>query len=211
MNAYHEMYLDDAMNVLGEAVDYAVNECGVSLDEFFTLFITTGYAAKFEVGVPSVVSGITGIELADRVLTASGKKETLPPPRKTYGRSPEYWVGWILAYFQWRLGRSFKTIFHYLPSEKIRQRYTTLHEASEEKCVDSFLNLIRTQHQPSRLQQQRKRCGLSQRELSEKAEINLRTLQQYETRAKNLEKASFQTVRRLARTLHCSDEDILEV
>ncbi len=210
MTAYDETYLDDAMNVLGEAVDYAVNECGISLEEFFDLFIMTGYAAQFEVGVPAVVSGMTGVELAGRVLNTSGLKNDSPSPRKAYGRSPEYWCGWILAYFQWRLNRSFKTIFHYLPSEKILQRYPTLHEASEEKCVDAFLRLMHTRRLPSRLQQQRKTCGLSQRELSERAEINLRTLQQYETRAKDLEKASFQTVRRLSRALHCSAEDILD-
>ncbi len=211
MTAYDETYLDDAMNILGEAVDYAVNECGISLDDFFNIFITTSYAAQFEAGVPNVVSGMTGIELVGRVLKASGLNVEVPPPRKNYGRSPEYWVGWILAYFQWRLNRSFKTIFHYLPPEKILRRYPSLHEASEERCADAFLNLMNAQRQPSRLQQQRKKCGLSQRELSEKAEINLRTLQQYETRAKDLEKASFQTVHRLAGALHCSNEDILEV
>ena len=35
MHAYDEQYLDDAMRNLGEAADYAVNACGISLQKFF--------------------------------------------------------------------------------------------------------------------------------------------------------------------------------
>ena len=40
MHAYDEQYLDDAMRNLGEAADYAVNACGISLQKFFDLFFT---------------------------------------------------------------------------------------------------------------------------------------------------------------------------
>ena len=39
--AYGESYLDDAMNNLGEAVDYAVHACNVSADDFMSSSILT--------------------------------------------------------------------------------------------------------------------------------------------------------------------------
>ena len=55
MSAYGIEYLDDAMRNLGEMTDYAVNACGMDLEDFWKLFLTTGYAEKFGEGVPRVV------------------------------------------------------------------------------------------------------------------------------------------------------------
>ena len=74
MSAYGIEYLDDAMRNLGEMTDYAVNACGMDLEDFWKLFLTTGYAEKFGEGVPRVVSGFSGTELAEEVLPKSGKK-----------------------------------------------------------------------------------------------------------------------------------------
>ena len=52
MRAYDEQYLDDAMRNLGEAADYAVNACNMTLQKFFDLFVTTGFATQFGNGVP---------------------------------------------------------------------------------------------------------------------------------------------------------------
>ena len=49
MSAYGIEYLDDAMRNLGEMTDYAVNACGMDLEDFWKLFLTTGYAEKFEI------------------------------------------------------------------------------------------------------------------------------------------------------------------
>ena len=65
MSAYGIEYLDDAMRNLGEMTDYAVNACGMDLEDFWKLFLTTGYAEKFGEGVPRVVSGFSGTELAE--------------------------------------------------------------------------------------------------------------------------------------------------
>ena len=46
MSAYGIEYLDDAMRNLGEMTDYAVNACGMDLEDFWKLFLTTGYAEK---------------------------------------------------------------------------------------------------------------------------------------------------------------------
>ena len=60
------------------------------------------------------------------------------------------------------------------------------------------------------MRQQRKKCGYSQRELAEKSGVNLRTLQQYELKTKDIGKASVRTVMALANVLGCRIEDLLE-
>ena len=54
----------------------------------------------------------------------------------------------------------------------------------------------------TKLQELRKNIGYSQRELAEKSGVNLRTLQQYELKAKDINKAAT-TLLALSKTLGC--------
>lgn len=210
IHAYDNQYLDDAMKCLGEAMDYAVNGCQMSMDSFLELFIGTGYAEQFEAGVPKYVSGVSGTELVMDVLTKSGMGMEFPQAQIDYDYSPEYWSGWILAYYQWYTGRSFKEILKHITMQEIEKLYPTLHEASEKKFVDTVNRMIRKKNPITRLQAQRKISGYSQRELAQKVGVNLRTLQQYEIRAKDINKAAGVTLLALAKVLGCRVEDLLE-
>ncbi len=210
IHAYDKLYLDDAMKNLGEAMDYAYNCCRIEMDSFIEMFIMSGYAEQFAAGNPKYVSGMSGTELVMDVLTKSGIVKTFPEPQIEYDYSPEYWCGWILAYYQWYTGRSFKEIRKHVAMSDIAKLYTTLHEASEMKFVDVINNMIAKKCMPTRLQAQRKIVGYSQRELSEKVGVNLRTLQQYETRAKDINKASAVTLLGLSKALGCRVEDLIE-
>jgi len=136
MHAYDERYVDDAMRNLGEAADYAVNVCNISLDKFFKLFVATGFASQFGNGVPRVVSGLSGTELVHEIILKSGIEREMPEQQTEYDCSADYWCGWIIAYYQWYTGRSFKDIFQYISAGEIEKLYPTLHEAAEEKFVD---------------------------------------------------------------------------
>lgn len=210
MRAYDEEYLDDAMKNLGEAMDYASNRCEVDMDEFMNLFIGTGYADQFAAGVPKYVSGLSGTELAMDVFLKAGDGEDFPEVLIEYDYSPQYWCGWILAYYQWYTGRSFKEIQKYISMRDIEKLYPTLHEAHENKFVDVVNHMIQKKNLPTRLQMQRKNSGYSQRELAEKTGISLRTLQQYEIRAKDINKAAGDRLLALAKALGCQMEDLME-
>ena len=210
IRAYDNQYLDDAMKCLGEAFEYAANSCQMDMDSFLELFIGTGYAEQFAAGVPKVVSGTSGTELVMDVLIKSGTDNTFPQARIDYDYSPQYWSGWILAYYQWYTGRNFKEIQKHITMQEIEKLYPTLHEASEKKFVDIVNGMIRKKNPPTRLQAQRKISGYSQRELAEKVGVNLRTLQQYEIRAKDINKAAGATLLALSKVLGCRVEDLLE-
>lgn len=210
MHAYDSKYLDDAMRNLGEAFDYAVNDCNIEADEFVDIFIAGGLAEQFGSGVPKYISGMSGTELACEIFERSGKTMDFPEAVATYDYSPEYWCGWILAYYQWYTGCSFKNIRRYISMSEILKLYPTLHEAAEEKFVDTLNNMIRRKNLPTQLQVLRKSIGYSQRELAEKSGVSLRMVQQYEQRAKDINKATGTNLLALAQTLGCRVEDLMD-
>ena len=114
MYAYDEMYLEDAMRNLGEAFDYSVTVLHISMDDFLDMFIISGIAEQFASGVPKFVSGLSGTELVWEVLNRIGGNVDFPAPQTVYDYSSEYWCGWILAFYQWNIRKSFKEIKKYL-------------------------------------------------------------------------------------------------
>ncbi len=210
MHAYDECYLDDAMKNLGEAMDYAVNQCELSMSEFMQMFIASGYAKLFEKGTPRYVSGLSGTELVCDILFRVESKSDFPTIQIEYSCSKEYWCGWILAYYQWYSGKSFKDILSCLPMEQIERMYPAMHEASEQRFVDAVENMIARKTSATKLQTLRRLNGYSQRILAEKSGIHLRNVQQYEQRAKDINKAAVSTLVALAKTLNCQIEDLLE-
>lgn len=210
IHAYDKQYLDDAMRNLGEAFDYAVNNCRIEIDDFLDMFIAGGFAEQFGNGVPKYVSGMSGTELVWEISKCSGWGRELPEVEIVYDYSQEYWCGWVLAYYQWYTGRSFRNIRKYISMRDIWKLYPTLHEAAEEKFVDTVNRMIRREGKPTQLQILRRSMGYSQKELSEKSGVTLRMIQQYEQRAKDINKASGLNLIALARTLGCRVEDLIE-
>lgn len=208
--AYGEQYLDDAMNNLGEAIDYAVYACHISADDFMRMFVTSGYAKQFESGVAKVVSGLSGSELVVAVCKASGKDIDAPAARLEYDCSPEYWCGYILAYYQWHSAIPFKDILKSIPMTELDRMYSALHEASEEKAIDVFDSIMKRKNVATKLQTMRKHSGLSQKQLADKSGISLRSIQQYEQRAKDINKAAVDSLLALAKALGCRVEDLIE-
>ena len=210
MHAYDEKYLNDAMKNLGEAFDYSATILNIPMDNFLDMFIISGIANQFAAGASKFVSGFSGTELVWEILNRTEKTTDFPAPKAEYDYSPEYWCGWILAFYQWHTGKSFKEIKKYLPMSEIYKLYPTLHEASEEKFIDVANSLLEHKKLTTKLQTIRKATGLSQKELAEKSSVNLRMIQQYEQRAKNINKATGIHLFALAQALCCKTDDLLE-
>lgn len=91
--------------------------------------------------------------------------------------------------------------------------YHPLHEAPEEKFAQIMDDIIREKNRErgTNLQKLRKLAELTQKELAELSGVNLRTLQQYETGAKDINMASGKTINDLALALHCNFYDIMQL
>ena len=210
--AYDAEILEWAMRNMGEMVEYWVEGCNGDPTRLFQILQISGIAKEWERGNTVFILGRSGTELCQLACERMGIKRDVWPRRLVrYEASYNYWMGWILAYFQWRSGLSFQEILEDIPFDQFERYYPTLHTVSEERCAEEFLEYIHSKRQVRRLQMYRKLLGLSQRELAETSGVNIRTIQQYETGAKDINKASVQNVVAMARALHCDVEDLMEL
>ena len=210
IHAYDKTYLDKARTALGRMLDFAVYDLKYDIEDFFALFITSGIAARFEKGDYSVIVGMSGVELAYKVLELAKGEENRIKPQYTADRSEEYWAGWALAYYQWDTALSFEEIVRAVPMKRIVQMYSPYHEMDIRQFCDKMNELYRAAQPETNLKALRQRSGLSQRELAEQSGVPLRTIQQYEQRQKSINKAQAEYLLMLARTLCCDMEDLLE-
>ena len=208
--AYQETYLSKAQSVLGDAFDYAVNTCNISGDDFAKLFMASTVSRRMENGEPSLLAGKSGIEIAvDVVRETTGKKiDTLP--QEHFGRSKEYWAGWAIAYYQWFSARKFNDIFKAIPFDDLQKMYYTLHEADISKFVDIADKRIKEHFNDTNLKRIRTAYGCSQAKLAKLSGVSLRSIQMYEQRKKNINKASADALYNIAKVLGCTMEDLLE-
>ena len=211
-HAYSELYLDDAMNNLGDMVEFAVCDLGFDPDEFFGWFISSGIASKFEKGNPKYITGLSGFELAEAVLRETNVSYEKREPSYVEFKGREYWAGWILAYYQWETGKRFEDIVKDgLTLSTVFSMYI-LHEADESKFVDAANELIarNKEKRKSKLSDIRKARGFTQQQLSKASGVTLRMIQLYEQRQNDISKAQVTVVIDLAKTLGCEVEDLLD-
>ncbi len=210
IHAYRETYLEKSMAHLGEAFDYAVNDCDIKGEDFLKMFMASQVAKSFEKGEPAYVVGKSGIELVrECVYEATGKKIDSEPNERFF-RTPEYWSGWAIAYYQWFSGRKFTEIFKVITFNDLLCMYPTLHEADITKFVDIADEMIRKAMPETNLKRIRTVYGYTQSELAELSGVSLRSIQMYEQRQKDINRASVESIYNIAKVLGCTVEDILE-
>ena len=209
MRAYSESYLGNAMTNLGDMFDFAVNNCGKSGEDVWQVFANSKLASEFERGNPKIVSGLSGYELFFLLFNTSEIGIPAQDAGELLSKSPEYWCGWILAYYQWAYNTSFKTIQAKLTFEKLLSLYPVLHEVDEQKAAELLYERL-TKTSPTKLSVLRKARELKQAELAALSGVGLRSIQMYEQRNKDINKAQAETLHALAKMLCCSIEDLLE-
>lgn len=202
IHAYSELYLNDAMTNVAELFNYVSDV--ESLDELFFLFIKKGYAYEFGRG------NVYFLNMPPHVLYSMITDQKAPQaPMVELGRSPQYWCGFVLAYYQWYTGLSFKKIQDKLPPSKILALYHPLHEASLEKFVEVANSIVLQKE--TYLEEYRKYAKLSQKELASRSGVPLKMIQLYEQRKVNINDAPAHHLLRFSRVFSCTIEDLIEV
>lgn len=210
IHAYQEIYLCKAQAVLGDAFDYAVNVCGIPGPDFVKLFTVSQVSRRMENGEPSYIMGKSGIETARDIVVETKGMELRIELHEHFERSPEYWIGWAVAYYQWFSGRKFSEIFEAVSFEELQRMYYPLHEADITKFVDIVDARVKERFPDTNLKRIRTIYGCTQAELAEMSGVSLRSIQMYEQRNKDINKASVDTIYRLAKALGCTVEDLIE-
>ncbi len=210
IRAYDESYLSSSQNILGHAVDFAVMSLGLEPDVFGAAFTVSDASKQFGAGNPRYVAGMSGCELARLVL-----EQTRTPFADTedimyLDKSPEYWSGWALAFYQWYSSRSFMSILSTVPLSQIILLYSVYHEMDVTRFAEQMDMLMKEALPETRLKTMRINCGFSQAELAADSDVALRQIQLFEQRRRDINNAASGTLLRLSRSLHCSIEDLLE-
>lgn len=210
IHAYDENMRSKAQATLGTAFGFSAAETGYLPQDFLGMFIESGLARRFGSGDPAIVMGLSGIELALRVMEETvGIHRPLRLRFRDRG-SKEYWIGWSLAYYQWETGLTFKEIADAVPMDVMEDLYYAYHEMDVRSFVARMDELYRSAHPETNLRRLRLSVGLTQGELAELSGVPVRTIQQYEQRRKDVNKAQFVSIMALSQALCCQPEQLFE-
>lgn len=210
IHAYQETYLNKAQTALGDAFDYAINTCGIPGQDFTNLFAASSISKRMENGEPAFLAGKSGIDIASDVMLETTGKLLESAPQERFGRSREYWIGWAVCYYQWFSARNFSDIFRVLSFDDLQSMYYTLHEADISKFADIADERIREHYKDTNLKRIRTAYGCTQAKLAKLSSVSLRSIQMYEQRNKDINKASAESLYRISIVLGCTIEDLLE-
>ncbi|MCR5269364.1 MAG: hypothetical protein K6E16_12720 [Lachnospiraceae bacterium] len=143
--AYSELYIEKAQLTLGSMLDYAVYDLKMDIRDFYKMFLHTRIADAFGSGDPKYTVGMSGAELADEVLHEITGEYTYKRPGYRFYRTPEYWAGWALAYYEWYSSIPFARIEESVPIDEIVEMYHPYHEADISKFTDAIDSKINSQ------------------------------------------------------------------
>lgn len=210
IHAYDKEYLYYAQKNFGHMLDFAVNTCDIDIDEYFQMFFASDVCAQFEDGNPAYIVGKTGCELARLVVMEVKDREIEEQDTMYLDKSAEYWLGWALAYYVWLRNCKFSYVLQAMSSGEMLGMYATLHEADITKFVTSVDYIIDSYYEQTALTRMRNNMGISQLELANRSGVNVRVIQSYEQKIRNINKAQLSTVANLAKALDCSPLDLME-
>ena len=202
LHSYDEYYLPIEQSKLASMVEIAVYHENIAIDDFFEKFISSPICRAFEEGNPIYILGKSANELLALMLNKI-PQET----EQNMLASPEYWVGWVLAYSQWYLNKPFADIIKAYPCSKLLLNYFPYHEMDETATVELIQKSL---PQDCPLKIWRKKRQLSQVELAAISGVPARTIKAYEQGKLDISKAQADTLYKLARTLDCTIEDLIK-
>ncbi len=203
IRAYDELYLPGAQNILGHAVDFAVMTLAIEPNVFGNALAVSESAKQFSEGNPRYVAGMNGCEFARAVLDDVEVAYQESADEMYLDKSPEYWAGWALAYYQWSTSLSFMEILRAMSLNDIIRMYPLYHEMDLSHFVEQMDRFIKETYPQTRLRDRRTNCGLSQSELAAEADVPLRQIQLFEQGQRDINKTSAITLYKLSKALHC--------
>lgn len=207
-HAYSQLYLSKASRAIGNMLHDAVVVFGMDGTDFLNRFIQSDVAEQFESGNPKYIAGKSGLELFLEVMEKTSGETHYTELIENYERSPAYWVGWMLTHYQWYSDRTFKSILGIVPYNELVGLYKTLHEADIQKSYEVLdAHFAKSE---SKLKTARKLRGLTQEELATESGVSINTIRAYERKSKDLNKAQFDIVVRLAKALKCDVTELMD-
>ena len=209
MHAYDETLLYKAQTTLARMFDYAVNDYGMPIKVFYELFLNSKFSRRFAAGDSRTIAGCSGTELAREIISDATGESDFPKAKTVPDRTSEYWLGYNIAYYQWKKGISFEAITRSIGIDYILSMYSKYHEMDILQFIDHIDELRQKNMDTMQLKRLRSYARLSQSQLAKASGVPLRTIQQYEQGQKDISKAAFETVLALSKVLKCDPEKLI--
>lgn len=218
MHPYAEDHLAIGMGTLGKAFEFSERALPGGIDRFYRLFVKSEVASSFSEGNGGPDIGVSGIELVLGICEETNARDKVldellqdPISLSRNDFACARWIGQALARYQWDCGLSFRSIAMFLDVADLRRIYEECHEFDWGVVIDTIESVRRTRTRVTHLGQLRVASGLTQTALAAASGVSLRSIQQYEQRRKDINKAQAFSVYRLARVLGCQMEELVEV
>lgn len=136
---YDEIYLESVQKNLGFFFQISLRNLNLLPQDVQNTFLASDVSKQIEMGNPDFLCGKSGYELAliafPKILTDDIIKQAISEP---FYPEAEYWSGTVLAYCQWKTGKSFSAILAQYSLERILSNYHLMHEAD----ITKMANLI---------------------------------------------------------------------
>ena len=206
-HAYSELYVNDAQTLLASAFDYLANYQNVPIDTLFAFLKMSNKLERLENGDPHLISGMSGEEFVLDTIPILDQSIIYEPK---VNKSREYWLGYYLAYYQWYTAKPYFSILNKISIKQMLDMYPTYHEMDERQFVDALNEKINEIAGDTNLKRYRLLAKMSQSELAYISGVSLRSIQLYEQRKNDIDKAQGHTLYKLAKALHIPIEKLLE-
>ena len=200
IKSYNKAYLPYISDSVGIMFETATSN-GINPNMFWNTFINSNVAKQIEIG-NIIYLNKTGTELLNELYKNNLKSSNIY-------KNCYYWAGWALTQFQYETSLSFERINMDLSIDDVLNLYPTLHEANITKFIDVAKTFIKKQDTIN-LKKIRIAKGLSQSQLAKLANVDIRSIQMYEQKRNDINKAQGETLYKLAKVLGCNIEDLLD-
>ena len=203
IQSYKDSYVSYVAENVGTMFEHAVDS-GLNYYIFWNKFINSNVAKQIEKGNPKYLV-CSSMDYFKEISLNIKIKQKMDINKDKY-----FWAGWILAQLQHKTEHSFYKINEYLNIDEVLKLYSTLHEADVKKFFYVAMDYFNKKEKVVNLKKIRLASGLTQKDLAKRAEVELRSIQMYEQRRNDINKAQADTLHKLARVLGCNIEDLLE-
>lgn len=211
LRTYTKYYLYDVQRLLATLFDYLLKDVKLTPKELQDMLLTSSYTKLIEQFNPSIVSGKSGVEVANLMLTECMPNKQIVNQTLPIQRSAYFWAGFVLAYYIWDKRISFEKIFEFSSIEEVLDMYKLYHEYDVTNFVDAMEEKRKERTRKiTNLKKYRLLNNLSQSQLAKLSGVALRSIQLYEQRVNDIDKGQANTLYRLSEALNCSIEDLLE-
>jgi DNA-binding transcriptional regulator YiaG len=198
------------MSNLGEMFDFAINDFGLDRKDYAEMFAASSICRRLENGEPKYLVGMSGTELALDIIEETTGVVSVGTIDDQYDRTPDHWCGWAVCYYQWLTTMKYREIFRIASYDEISAMYPVLHETDVTKFAEEMEKRRANLLPETNLKRIRTAYGCSQSELARLSGVSLRSIQMYEQRNKDINRAQAESLGMIARALGCRIEDLLE-